>query len=323
MKKNIQKGLAVVCALALLLCVCVSCISPKDTEESLHSSVECGNATRITRFLVLGRDRAAGLTDSILVVSLDECARKASILQIPRDTYANYTERDYRKLNGALDQLGVARLKETLSKSLGVPLDYFVILELSSLKGLVDAIGGVDVQIEREMQYSDPAQDLTIRLEQGMQHLNGEMAEQFVRYRAGYPNADLGRLDAQKQFLRAFAAKCKEISPKSFCSVLSVALTSLQTDISVTGAIRVSRILRECDATDIPMMTLAGEAIQGKSGAWYYVVNRAGGCRMVNALLSPPKPLTQAEFDPNAFFDRPDYGPFHQIYTAPDGLAFG
>ena len=56
---------------------------------------------RITRILVMGRDRAAGLTDSMMVVTLNETTMQASILQIPRDTYANYTDRDYKKINGA------------------------------------------------------------------------------------------------------------------------------------------------------------------------------------------------------------------------------
>ena len=61
---------------------------------------------RVLRFLVMGCDRAAGLTDSIFIVTVNETAKQASVLQIPRDTYANYTDRDYKKLNGAKRALG-------------------------------------------------------------------------------------------------------------------------------------------------------------------------------------------------------------------------
>ena len=233
---------------------------------------------RITRFLVLGCDRAAKLTDSIFVVTLNETQAKASILQIPRDTYANYTDRDYRKLNGAMQVLGEQGIKETLGKALGVRLDYFVVLDL---------------------------------------HVNA--AEEFVRYRSGYANADLGRLDAQKLFLRAFAKKCQSLTAGQFFQLTCSVLTDLRTDIGLPQAIRVASVLLKCNTDDLPMQTLAGEAVQGKSGAWYYSVNRAGGCEMANAYLMPPTPLTVDDFDREGFFDRADNPDFHKIYTAPIG----
>lgn len=278
---------------------------------------------RVTRFLVLGRDRSAGLTDSIFVVALNESARRASILQIPRDTYANYTEKDYKKLNGALNTLGEKGVKALLSEALGVRLDYFVILDLSGLRHVVDAIGGVDVEIPQDMEYSDPAQGLEIHLPAGRNHLDGSGAEHLVRFRSGYVNADLGRLDAQKLFLRAFAAKCKSISVTQLLQATCMVLTKVQTDIGLPEAIRVVNILRECDTDDIPMATLAGEAVQGRSSAWYYSLNRAGACRMVNEYLLPKVALTEQEFDPRFLFDRRENEAFHKIYTAPDPQVGG
>lgn len=274
---------------------------------------------RITRFLVMGCDRAAKLTDSIFVVTLNETQAKASILQIPRDTYANYTDRDYRKLNGAMQVLGEQGIKETLGKALGVRLDYFVVLDLDCLCRVVDIIGGVDVEIPQDMSYTDPAQDLNIDLDRGMTHLDGNRAEEFVRYRSGYANADLGRLDAQKLFLRAFAKKCQSLTAGQFFQLTCSVLTDLRTDIGLPQAIRVASVLLKCNTDELPMQTLAGEAVQGKSGAWYYSVNRAGGCEMANAYLMPPTPLTVDDFDREGFFDRADNPDFHKIYTAPIG----
>lgn len=274
---------------------------------------------RITRFLVMGCDRAARLTDSIFVVTLNETQARASILQIPRDTYANYTDRDYRKLNGAMQVLGEQGIKETLGRALGVRLDYFVVLDLDCLSHVVDVIGGVDVEIPQDMTYTDPAQDLNIDLDRGMTHLDGKRAEEFVRYRSGYANADLGRLDAQKLFLRAFAKKCQTLTAGQFLQLTCSVLTDLRTDIGLPQAIRVASVLLKCNTDDLPMQTLAGEAVQGKSGAWYYSVNRAGGCEMANAYLMPPTPLTVDDFDREGFFDRADNPDFHKIYTAPIG----
>lgn len=274
---------------------------------------------RVTRFLVLGCDRAAKLTDSIFVVTLNETQARASILQIPRDTYANYTDRDYKKLNGAMQVLGESGMKDMLGKAFGVHLDYFVVLDLDCLCRVVDIIGGVDVEIPQDMSYSDPAQDLNIDLDAGMTHLDGKHAEEFVRYRSGYANADLGRLDAQKLFLRAFAKKCQTLTSGQFLQLTCSVLTELRTDIGLPQAIRVASVLMKCNTDDLPMQTLAGEAVQGSSGAWYYCVNRAGGCEMANAYLMPPTPLAVEDFDRYGFFDRAENPSFHKIYTAPTG----
>ena len=314
------------CVVLLTLCVLApSFVSGRarmdESDEALPTSEMTATGDRITRFLVMGRDRAAGLTDSIFVVALNETAKRASILQIPRDTYANYTDKDYKKLNGALNALGESGVKALLSEALGVRLDYFVILDLSCLCQVVNAIGGVDVDVPQDMEYSDPAQGLEIHLPAGMNHLDGKGAEQFVRFRSGYVNADLGRLDAQKIFLKAFAQRCKSVSASALLQATCAVLTRVQTDIGLPEAIRVVSVLRECDTDDIPMATLAGEPVQGRSGAWYYCINRAGACRTVNQLLLPKNELTVSDFDPRMLFDRRQNEAFHKIYLAPDPMS--
>ena len=68
------------------------------------------------------------------------------------------------------------------------------------------------------------------------------------------------------------------------------------------------------------MATLAGEAVQGVSGAWYYCLCRSAACRMVNEYLLPEQMLDLSEFDPKGLFDRVENENFHKIYTAPDAM---
>ena len=302
-------------AVLLLICVFLAIqLSRLTTVTAVDTDAK--SADRITRFLILGCDRSTHLTDSILLVSVNETTKQARILQIPRDTYAEYTAQDYKKLNGAMNVLGEHGVKQFLSEVMGVTIDYFVVLKLQMFDKLVDAIGGVDIEIPQDMEYSDPAQNLRIHLKAGKAHLDGAMAEQFVRYRSGYVNADLGRLDAQKLFLSAFAKQCKSLTLPQLLQVAMLALTGLQTDIDLHAAIRIVGVLKECDTDSIPMATLAGQAVKGTSGAWYYAVNREGGCRMINAYLMPEFPLDLTEFDPNGVFDRERNSDFHKIYQA-------
>lgn len=305
------------CGFIISLALCAMTFLVK-AQEPTHAETTAGlfQKDSVTRILLMGCDRASGLADSILVVSINENEKSASILQIPRDTYAEYTDRDYKKINGALSTLGESGIKPFFSTALGVPIHYFAVVKLDHFCKMVDAIGGVDVNVPQKMEYHDPAQNLHISLDAGKQHLDGKSAEHFVRYRSGYVNADLGRLDAQKLFLRAFAERCRELKAPDYFRLAGAALTGVQTDIGVTDAIRIGKILRACNPAEVPMQTLVGQAVKGNSGAWYYVLNRRGACRQINELTYPDTPLELSDFDARGLFDRVQNPQFHKVYTA-------
>ena len=314
------------CGLLLAVILCTTAFF-SGAQEEIVPTAEAGifQKDRVTRILLLGRDRASGLADSILLVSINEAEKSTSVLQIPRDTYAEYTEKNYKKINGGPGTLGENGIKDFLSAALGVPIHYFAVIQLDCFCKLVDAVGGVDVEVPQNMEYHDPEQDLHISLDAGTQHLDGNAAEHFVRYRAGYVNADLGRLDAQKLFLRAFAQKCRDLTPADYLRLTGASLTGVQTDIGIGEAIRLGAVLRECDPDAVPMQTLSGQAVKGQSGAWYYVVNREGACRQINELTYPDTPLHLLDFDVDGYFDRTQNPQFHNVYTAAEDalpLAF-
>ena len=300
---------------ALVLCATALFVRAQEPIEA-EQTASLLQKDRVTRILLLGCDRASGLSDSIMIVSIHEDEKQVSILQIPRDTYAEYTDRDYKKINGALSVLGESGIKDFFGNALGVPIHYFAVVKLDLFCKMVDAIGGVEVDIPQKMEYHDPAQNLHISLNEGMQRLDGKTAEHFVRYRSGYANADLGRLDAQKLFLRAFAQRCRELKAPDYFRLAGASLTGVQTDMGIGDAIRLSKVLRECDPKEVPMQTLAGQAVQGQSGAWYYVLNREGACRQINELTYPDQPINLANFDAQGLFDRVQNPQFHNVYTA-------
>ena len=308
-----------ICGLLLGLFLCATALFVRAEEPTKIEPTGVFQKERVTRILLLGCDRASGLADSILLVSINEQEKNASILQIPRDTYAEYTEKDYKKLNGTLSTLGESGAKEFFSSALGIQIHHFAVVKLDLFCKMVDAIGGVDVDVPQKMEYHDPAQNLHISLDEGRQHLDGKTAEHFVRYRAGYVNADLGRLDAQKLFLRAFAHRCRELSAQDYFRLAGASLTGVQTDIGIAEAVRLGGILRECDPETVPMQTLAGQAVRGKSGAWYYVLNREGACRQINELTYPEFLIEPSNFDADGLFDRTQNPQFHNVYMAAEG----
>lgn len=318
--------------LLLVLCIALSLCSCRTKKQKTQEEAEVKStpeektvkaketsADTVTRFLVLGRDRAVGLTDSILLVSVREETGSVSILQIPRDTYAEYTDKEVKKLNAAYASLGMDGLKSFLSEALGVQIDYAVAVELDTVREIVDAVGGVEITLEKEIDFRDANTGKEVHLPAGTNRLDGETAEYFVRYRSGYADADLGRMKAQKQFLQNLTLAAQKMDFAEQIRTVMTVLPKVQTDLPLPKAIAILRILSSADLSAIPMETAPGEPIRAENGAWYYCLDREKMREAVNAYLMPKDPVTDEIFDPKEIFDCKSEEKLHKIYTSERG----
>jgi len=157
-------------------------------------------------FLLCGTDQSGARTDTIMLAALDGKGKAVNILQIPRDTMLD-VERQDKKVNASYAYGKYDLLKKDLQNYFGVPIDGYVLVNTKGFRNIVDLMGGVEVTVPFNMDYEDPEQDLYIHLKAGKQILNGSKAEQYVRFRKGYVDQDLGRMRAQKAFLSAAIKK--------------------------------------------------------------------------------------------------------------------
>ena len=154
------------------------------------------------------------LTDTIMVASYNPNTQKATLLSIPRDTYTgSYPSRAtaYEKINALYSRKH--RPDETLeavNKITGLNIEYYVVVKTEALIELVDVIGGVTFNVPINMDYDDKSQNLHIHLKAGEQLLDGEKAEQLLRFRhnnngTSYPEEygdnDTGRMRTQREFI--------------------------------------------------------------------------------------------------------------------------
>ena len=154
------------------------------------------------------------LTDTIMVASYNPNTQKASLLSIPRDTYTGKNPAKataYEKINALYSRKH--RPDETLeavNEITGLDIQYYVVVKTEALIKLVDVIGGVTFNVPIDMDYDDVTQDLHIHLEKGEQLLDGDKAEQLVRFRhnndgTSYPEEygdnDTGRMRTQREFI--------------------------------------------------------------------------------------------------------------------------
>ena len=138
----------------------------------------------VYNFVLLGKDVDSSNTDTIILVSFDTVQGKIGMISIPRDTAVNRTwTKQSPKLNYAYHNGGADVLMEEIQQLFGVPVDYYIHVDLKGFIALVDELGGVDIEIPLDMNYDDPVQGLHIHFSAGYQHLDGQETMEAVRYR--------------------------------------------------------------------------------------------------------------------------------------------
>ena len=190
--------------------------------------------------LVSGLDDDNGGSDTNILVRFDVPNKRIDLVSLPRDTLLH---NDYRnnKLNFAYAKGGTELLMEQIENLLGIPVDFYVTVNLKGFIALVDQIDGVDFDIPINMDYDDPYQDLHIHFTKGPRHLNGQEAMEVVRFRhnndgTGYGSEDLGRMQTQQKFLKAVAKKMLSFenlisNPRKYAEIFG---QYVDTDLSVT-----------------------------------------------------------------------------------------
>ncbi len=325
-KKNIFRIIIAFAVLCAVVITTVSCrtVSSADDEKFTEGGQSVSSRDRYT-FLILGLDRASALTDVMILAEVDFENESVFLLQIPRDTYAEYSN-SHKKLNSAMHCLGGGEaLCDFLSNALCIDIDGYCAFDLDAFSEAVDAVGGVEIDIPYDMEYTDPYQGLKIKLKAGHQVLDGERAEQFVRYRAGYVRGDLDRLDAQKLFLAALFTQVSEnLTPASALRLLAVMLDDINTNISFPKFISLASLAFSLEGEDISMMTLAGEDVRSGSGAWYYVISKSAAYSVFSEYMGVDASIEN--FDRDGVFLNSSNESFSEIYyseksAVPDNLC--
>ena len=265
-------------AMAAIVAVAVVAFAGKEENRASVSLVGTSGEDGRYNVLLMGQDEAAGLTDVMMLVSVDAEAGRVCLAQIPRDTYFRYTKKDYKRINGAMGTLGGAeQVCAALEKAFSVDIDAYVLLDLDFVESAVDMMGGVEIDVPCDMDYEDPTQGLSIHIKKGRQVLRGAEAAEFVRFRSGYVRGDIGRMDAQKLFLSAFFEAAGKKLGDDVPRLAMLSMKSVKTDMRIDRVISLLRAARSIPPQNITLLTLPGEEVQSPySGAWYYVLSRSG-----------------------------------------------
>ena len=184
-----------------------------------NNNTETGRKELIYTFLLFALDADSYNTDVIMVMNFNTTSHSIEVVSIPRDTlvnvswnlkkansiYANMMVRNSGKENA--QELAMQATVEMFSDIIGFEVDYWLIVNMNAFKALVDAVDGIDFDVPINMNYHDNAAGLHIVYSKGIQHLNGQQALEVMRFRTGYGNADIGRINTQQNFLMTAASQ--------------------------------------------------------------------------------------------------------------------
>jgi LCP family protein required for cell wall assembly len=224
--------------------------------------------------LLLGGDSRgedSGRSDSVMVASIDPVTKKATLMSILRDTYVNIPGHGQSRLNAAFSYGGPDLTRQTVSDLLGIPIQYYVYTDFNGFIALVDSVGGIDLDVEKDMHYTSKADkhQFDIDLKKGMQHMDGKTALQYVRFRHD-ATSDFTRTERQRKFITELGGKIQSTSSLiKLPSILNSISPYIETNLSTTEMLQLASLGFNIDATTVakqqipPNELVRGETIKG------------------------------------------------------------
>jgi polyisoprenyl-teichoic acid--peptidoglycan teichoic acid transferase len=212
----------------------------------------------IMNVLILGLDSRdpASRTDTLLLLTLNRGTEEINILSVPRDMRVNIPGYGMDKINHAYAYGGITLTRQTVEDFLDIHVDHYITTDFEGFTNIVDVLGGIDLEVEKEMRYYGI--DVTIDLRPGYQHLDGEKALQYVRFRSD-EEGDFGRVRRQQEFLKKLLEEI--ITFKNilkFPRLLPEIAQNVKTDLELNQVLLLANKLKNVEIGQINTCTLPG-----------------------------------------------------------------
>lgn len=302
----------VICAVVGLLLLVGSAIWSYQTgRTALFGLIDFGpKRGPIVNVLVLGID--SGLegperSDTMILFSIDHRTGQIGALSIPRDTRVRIPgRRGFDRVNAAHAHGGPKLAVSTVERLLNVDVDYYVRIDYDGFEAIVDAIGGVVIDVERRMRYVDEAQGFRIDLLPGVQRLDGNGALQYVRFRSDslgdvalvdpIQHQYAGRVQRQLKLVQAIARQA--LSARNMLNapeLVNELRAAVDTDMPIDEAIRLATlVIRDMRVDGLSTAVLPGVG-QTVGGASYWVVDEPRAREVVNKVILRHGPMVRVE----------------------------
>jgi len=246
-----------------------------------------------TNVLVLGLDDAVNMdsaeekrADAILLISMENATGKVRILNIPRDTWVKMAQdKGETRLANVYAVGGAPLMVRTINQMFDISIHQYVVIDLATFGQIVDAVGGIDLYIERNMDYDDPEAGLSIHMKQGYRHLDGVGAEHYLRYRSD-DLGDLGRTQRQQKFVKAFYAKLLRVDtlPK-VPAIADILKQNVTTSAELFDSVHIGNVIRKLNIEPPRTIMLPGDFSRDDDTVW--IMDRAATDEVIHELFPP------------------------------------
>ncbi len=243
-------------------------------------------------------ERKVKMTDVIMLINFDREANKATVLQIPRDTYVGDIV-PYGKINGLYQwgitdkkpeegepAIGIGPLLETIHDQLQITIDGYVMITMEGFRNAVDMIGGVNVVLPPDAEPIDIEGHFVLK--PGDNEMNGEAAEVFVRYR-NYEHADIDRMGMQQLFMKGLMEKLFTMSTSEMISITKNIRDQVESNLTIQEMIQLLNEAKELNMESIRVFRVPGEPVQryGAYGVDVYSVHLKQLTDLLNMYMRP------------------------------------
>ncbi len=254
-----------------------------------------------TNILILGIDEGAAegetsipSADTILVLSFSNESGRSRIISIPRDTWINLGGTGGSGRIGKMYQIGGANMMvRQVSQLLGISIHQYIVIDMRTFADLINVLGGLDIYVEENMDYEDPESGLSIHLQQGYQHLNGDESQKYLRFR-GEKLGDVGRVQRQQKFIKALYEKVLQLEtiPK-LPSIAEIFQHRMETSAELFDSAHLANVLRKMSSEPPTTTMLPGS--EGSDGVWE--PNYAAIDAKINELFPNMNPVISDDSD--------------------------
>ena len=211
--------------------------------------------------LAVGTDsvESRGRADTIFVLSFSPKTKDTMLFSIPRDMRVMIPGRGMDKINHAFAYGGIELFEETIEKFMGLPIHYYGVVDFEGFQYVIDVLGGVSINVEKDMYYVDQAGSFKINLHSGQQILDGKKALEYVRFRFD-PLGDLGRIQRQQKLINSVIDKVMNFDSMIKIPNIVTSLTEyINTNMNPNEIISLARIMKDVDRERIWVETIQGE----------------------------------------------------------------
>ncbi len=280
-----------------------SFVTPEPIQEKTMNFLICG--------IDYTTDRSSTrLSDVIMVANYDISAKKINIIQIPRDTYVadKYPTGKTNKINAIYNQKkgGINVLMEVINDNLGLPIDHYVTVTMDSFRGIVNALGGIEV--DSPFAFTRKGQTIV----KGKQIMDGEKAQVFVRERKLLPNGDADRQRSQRAFLSGLMDELLQATPGELAKMIPTLITEVKTDLKATEMIDLAKQVQGLQKSDIVFHSTPGSfgmyEVSSGQRLSVYSMNKEKTAELLNQYFRPySDPIPAEELGIIQIFDKVTY----------------